>query len=736
MLYRFGLLIGKARWLALILWAIALAGALLLAARAPAALAPGGFSSPDLESQRASDLLFERFGHNPATILVVFTAAASPLRNHDPRFLAAMDYAVDEIRGLHEVAAVITPRENPRQASTDGTTAYVVIALRVPPEEFRHMLPRIEGALRQSELEQVMTGAPIFYQDIELVTEEDLRRAEAISLPFAAAALTVVFGSLVAAALPIVVGGAAVVVTLAAMVVLSQAVFLSIFALNLVTMLGLGLGIDYSLFIVSRFREELRAGREVSDALARSMATAGQSVLFSGATVFVGLLVLATFPFPALRSLGLAGSLVVLASVAAALTLLPALLVLVGPAIDRLTVVRPGARTNAAWTKLADWVMAHPIRVLVPVLLLLTSLGLPFLGVRLGAPDASILPPDVPSRRGVELIQQKFGGGELTPTLVLLSAEESALSPERVGELYDVVQGIARDPQVKRVDSIVSLDPRLTREQYQLIYARPDRVTDPYARAAIGQYVRDGLVVTQVTGREGEASEASHDLVRRLRALTPPPGTQMLVGGGTAGAIDYSDGLFRDFPRAIGLLVGATYLVLLLLFGSVGLPLKAILMDLLSITASFGALVVVFQDGLLADVLGFTPMGFVEASIPIVLFCLLFGVSMDYEVFLLSRVKEAYDETGDNRRSVAEGLQRSGGVITGAAAIIVLVAGSFVTADVVLIKAIGLGAAISVLLDATLVRGLLVPATMRLLGDWNWWAPTALRRALPHWGGK
>jgi putative drug exporter of the RND superfamily len=715
----------------LVVWAIVLAIALPVAPRVMGALAPGGFSSPNMESQRVGEIIASRFGHFPSSLVVVFTSTDIP--NRDPRFLGAIDAALAEIRALDVVASVTTPRENPAQLSADGTTGYALIGLRPAAEEFRTVLPRIQSALRPSAIEHIVTGAPVFYDDIQAVTERDLRRAEAVSLPLAAVALLLVFGSAVAALLPALVGGVAVLITLATMAVLSGVTFISVFSLNMVTMLGLGLGIDYALFIVSRFREELRFGQDVPEATARALATAGQSVLFSGATVFVGLLALIGFPYLALRSLGIAGALVVAVSVVAALGLLPLLLLFVGRAIDRGRVPRPTA-PEAAWSRIAEGVMAHPVRVLIPSLTVLLLLGLPFLSARFGAPDASILPQDVPSRRGADLLRDKFSEGELIPAVVVLTAEGSMLTPERIGTIHDFVQRVARQPGVGRVDSALSLDPRMTREQYQLLYARPDRLSDPFAEAALQQTVRDGVMILRVAGPSGQTAEEARSLVRQLRAVSPPPGMGMLVGGGAAGALDYVDGLYEQFPRAVLFVCLTSFLLLLVLFGSVILPLKAIAMNALSITASFGALVVVFQDGFLSGPLGFQPPGYVEASLPILMFCVLFGLSMDYEVFLLSRVMEAYQKTGDNRLAVAEGLQQSGAVITSAAAIIVLVAGSFVAADVILIKALGFGTAIAVLLDATLVRTLLVPATMCLLGRWNWWAPAPLRRLAPRWG--
>jgi RND superfamily putative drug exporter len=423
-------------------------------------------------------------------------------------------------------------------------------------------------------------------------------------------------------------------------------------------------------------------------------------------------------------------------SVVAALTLLPALLAVLGSRIDALAIgplakaaARAGQRTGF-WTRLATMVMRRPVMVLVPLLALLIGLGLPFLRVDLGAPDASILPSDVQSRRGFDLLRTHWGDGELAPLLLVFQSTDgsTALQPDRIEALATFMQRVQAHPSVARVRSVVSLDPRITPEQYALIYADPTRIVDGYGEVAVQATVRQDTLLAEVTSKFGQTDDRSKQLVRAIRATPPPPGMRLLVGGGTAGVIDYADRLFDQFPRAAILVVLAIYFVLLLTFGSVVIPLKAVVMNVLSILASYGALVVIFQEGALAEVLHFQPLGFVEASLPIVMFCVLFGLSMDYEVFLLSRVHEAYIEGADNATSVAHGLEQSGRIITSAAAIVVLVSLSFVAADIVLIKALGLGTAIAVFLDATIVRALLVPATMRLLGDWNWWAPGWLRQ--------
>ncbi len=726
------------RWV-LLGWGLLLLVALPFVPRVFRSLNAGGFSSPDLEAFRASQLLASRFGSDQSNLVLVYTDPGQTLDARDPGFLEQVDQSLAGVRTIPGLGRISTAADNARQIAPDGRAQYVTIGLPSASGNVNDIVPRIQAALRPTPLQVTLTGAPVFYQDIFDVTERDLRRAELLSIPTAAVALVIVFGSVVAGVVPGLVGGTAVALTLALMVVLGQVVELSIFSLNLATMLGLGLGIDYSLFIVSRFREELARGESVERAVCWSVAMAGRAVLFSGATVMIGLLALLTFDITALRSMGLAGALVVAISVLAALTLLPALLGVLGTRIDALSI---GPLANRAarstpdkpgfWSRLAYAVMARPILVLVPLLILLVGLGLPFLRVEFGAPDASILPTDVQSRRGYDLLQAHWGAGELSPVLLVFQTVDgsSPLQPAHIQDLADFMRRVEADSAVERVESVVSLDSRITPEQYALIFADPNHISDGYAELAARATVRQDTLLASATSRFGQTDDRSKALVRAIRATPPPTGFRLLVGGGTAGVIDYADRLYAQFPRAAVIIVLAIYFVLLRTFGSVVLPLKAVVMNVLSILASYGALVVIFQEGALSGVLHFQPLGYVEASLPIVMFCVLFGLSMDYEVFLLSRVQEAHLDGADNPTSVAHGLERSGRIITSAAAIVVLVSFSFVAADIVLIKALGLGTAIAVLLDASLVRALLVPATMRLLGEWNWWAPGWLPRFL------
>ncbi len=738
-----GRLATRFRWLIVGLWMVAITIALPFAPQATQVLHSGGFVSPDFESERAIDLLVQKLHFNPTIVQVIFTSQRYSAVSQ--AFMQEAQRALTGVQGWSEVSGVISFTDNPRQISFDRHAAYVIVLLKPDPDSAPKLLPELEHRLQSvPDLQTHIGGGPVFFADIQLVSERDLRRAEILAFPFALIALLLVFRSVIAAAFPALVGGGAVIVALALIFGLGHLTTLSIFVLNITTLFGLGLGVDYSLFMVSRFREELARGRSVDDAVTICVATAGRTVTFSGLTVSIGLLGLTFFRINMLHSVGLGGILVVVLAVLAAITLLPAALAVIGTRINALPVRIPNFRKRAEetfagtahampgslehrgfWYRLSHIVMRYPVRVFVPVFLLLVALGLPFLGVRFSAPDASILPTDVPSRTAFDLEASRFNDRETTPVLMAVQTRGDILSPDNIRKLYFYVQRIQADPRVARVDSIVSADPRFTLDQYELLYTHPQLIADPYLSALVKASVAGNTMEMLVISKYEMLDQRSQALVQAIRNTPPGGGITVLVDGGTAGDIDYVNSLYTDFPKAVVVVALTTYIVLLLLFRSLVLPLKAILMNTLSILASYGALVVIFQDGFLHQVLGFTPLGFVEASSPILLFFALFGLSMDYEVFLLSRVQEAFWQTGDNTRAVALGLQRSGGIITSAAIVVVVVSASFATADVILVKALGLGMALAVFLDATFVRALLVPATMRLLGNLNWWLPFA-----------
>jgi RND superfamily putative drug exporter len=513
------------------------------------------------------------------------------------------------------------------------------------------------------------------------------------------------------------------------------------------TILGLGVGIDYSLFIVNRFREELhRRDGNVEESIAATVGSAGRAIFFSGLTVIIGMASLMLFQFMALRSQGIGGLLVVLMSMLASLTMLPAVLSLIGKWIDRWRVpfLKPTRDKlemqdsgNGFWHKLAEFVMRHPIKILVVVLALLTLVGSPFFRVRFGEPSAEILPEDNFARVADNILRQKFpDAGKNSDVYILVEPRSGKMTdPQNVQALANYTAQLTANPVVKGIISPVNLPlPQpITTAQYTLLiqtFATDPAKIQPELVAALKGYIDGQKALIKLDTTIEYSSDAARKYIESLRAQRPAEFITW-VSGEQAALIDFVDELYKDFPVAILLVVIISYLTLLILFKSVLLPLKAIIMTSLSLAASYGALVWIFQDGNLSDLLNFKSFGFVEATLPVMMFGVLFGLSMDYEVFLLTRVKEVWDETGNNTKSVALGLERTGGIITSAALIMIIVAGSFGTADIIIVKAIGIGMALAVFFDATIVRALLVPATMKLLGNWNWWLPKPLARVLP-----
>jgi RND superfamily putative drug exporter len=431
-------------------------------------------------------------------------------------------------------------------------------------------------------------------------------------------------------------------------------------------------------------------------------------------------------------SLGLAGTIVVALSVLYGLTFLPAALAILGPHVNALSLPRLDflglGGGSGFWHRLAALVMTHPWRFFLPAAALLLLLGQPFLHIRLGAGDVTALPRWAEARRGAELLAREFPGDDEAPIVVVLSYRDgSPLTPSRVGEVYDLNRWLVKLPGVIAVQSLLDLSPDMSREDYQRFVKIPQAMWPPEMQEAVSRIVGERIMVLAVSTSHSPGSDEARAIVRAIRASHPPVDGEVLITGPTAFDLDFMGVVRRNAPFAIALVVVATYAALLVLLGSVLLPLKAVIVNLLSISASYGALVWIFQDGHLSRWLDFTP-GPIQTATPIIMFCLIFGLSMDYEVLLLSRVREEYERTGDNVLAVGAGLERTGRLITWAGAIMAAVFFAFALADSVIIKAVGVGIGIAVVLDATVVRALLVPATMRLMGTWNWWVPGPVAR--------
>ena len=735
MLYSFGLKIYRKRWAVLVAWAMLLLVALPLATKATDALKPGGFSNNSLPAAQARAVFRDQLDLSPISFELIFRSERYGA--YEAEFTRDLQNALAPIGARPEVARITTHLDDPARVSPDGRTVHVTVGLNLDLEDAADFLDTARSLISPEGLELTFTGGPSLYADISLSSERDVRRAELLAFPLSTIALLLVFGTLVAAFLPATVGGVGVVLALAAVALISRGVDMSVFVLNIVTLLGIGLGIDYSLYFTSRFREQLAAGDTVEQAVARSQATAGQAILFSGVTSLIGLASLTAFEFMMLRSVGIGAVIVITVAVLAALTLMPAVLGILGHRINALQVMPSflGRSDRDLWGSLSRWVMARPLQVAVPTVLFLLLLAAPLRGIRLGTVDATILPPELESRRGFDILRDEFG--LLTKTQIPVAYtfgdadDRDPLSAGNLDRLYAFGRALEGLDGVTRVRSIVNVSPELDAGMYATLYRVPEAVTDTAMQTLLRDTVREGAVLFVVESDVEPFGPEAAGLVSGIRAFDPGPGRELFVDGGSAEIKDVVDSLYSRFPFVAAVVIIATYMSLLILFRSVILPIKAIILNVMSILASYGALVFVFQEGHFSGLLNFEPLGVIEATTPILLFSIIFGLSMDYEIFLLARISEAYKRTGDNTASVAEGLRRSGRIITGAAAILIVVASSFLVADVVLVKAIGLGLAIAIFVDVTIVRALLAPAIMRLLGPLNWWMPRWLDRILP-----
>ena len=680
------------------------------------AMVSSGFEDPGSESAAALERVQDSVGRDEADVVVLYRDRNGATVER-PAFRADVESHLAGLPASLVTGVTTAWSAGPGGAalvSEDGRSTYAVVHVVGNDEDARmDAYEALEPSLRDAPdgLVVRLGGGEAIASDITTQVGEDIARAETISLPIVLVLLVIVFGGLTAASLPLAIGGLAILGSFTMLRLLSLATDVSIFAVNIVTMLGLGLAIDYALFVISRFREELHGGKTTEQALVRTMATAGRTVAFSGITVAISLASLLLFPQVFLRSMGFGGMAAVLVAMVGALTVLPALLAVLGHRVDSLRVpglhrlgrLRRSRRTGdesatahgarGGWYRLAHSVMRRPVvyvAVIVPILLLA---GTPFLRVEFGGVDHRALPAGTESRVVSETLLSEFpGGGTTTIDPVVTFADGNIDDADR--------SALTRfADEVRALPAVVSVD-------------------------VAGE--GDGSALLSVRHSEEGISVPARDLVAGIRDLPEPQGSEVLVGGRAAELRDLLANLGSTLPWMGLFVVGVTLVLLFLAFGSVILPLKAVAMNVLSLSASFGALVWIFQDGNLSSLLGFTSTGAIEATQPILMLAMAFGLSMDYEVFLLSRVREEWDRTGDNTVAVAIGLQRTGRIITSAALLLVVVIGAFSTSGIVLIKMIGIGMIIAILVDATIVRALLVPATMRLLGRWNWWAPATL----------
>jgi uncharacterized membrane protein YdfJ with MMPL/SSD domain len=637
-------------------------------------LDPYGAEDPDTESVIADHRLQDAGYREPGVVLLVRDRARVPE-------LAA------KLRRDPDVASV-----RRGDVSRDGRSTYLVAGLK--PTEDDAVQDAAERIVDDFAGEPGVTvgGRAVAQKQVNVQVEHDLRTAEAYAFPLLFLLSLLFFRSLVAALLPLLIGGLAIVSTFLMLRVASELTSVSIFALNLVTGLGLGLAIDYSLFIVSRYREELARSGPGPEAMRRTLATAGRSVLFSSLTVAGAIASLAVFPQRFLYSMGIGGFCVALIAAAIALIVLPAVLTLLGPRVNSLTpafLARRAERdarpaNEGFWYRLSQLVMRAPGRIAAITATFLIVLGLPFLSINFTSVDAQVLPESASARQVDDVLRREFPPYRDSPVTLAVSGDQAAAT--RVAAAAAQVPGAAA-------------------------------VSPP-------RELRGGTYEIDVVSKAPPLDNRSQDLVRDLRRLDD----DTLVTGSTAHYLDLRHSLVEHLPLVVAIVVAVTLVVLFVMTGSVILPIKQVLMNALGLWAVFGILVLIFQDGRFEGLLGYTSQGGLESTQPLLLFGVLFGLSTDYGVFLLSRIKEAHDSGLPNSEAVAVGLERTGRIVTAAALLFCIAIGAFVTSKIIFIKELGLGTAFAVLIDATIIRALLVPSLMELLGDWNWWAPAPLRR--------
>ncbi|MBD0020504.1 MMPL family transporter [Gordonia pseudamarae] len=709
----------------LIIALILFIGAGIYGAGAAKDLLPGGFSDPDSESSVAERILDERFDRGGLRAVIKLDVDLGTDISTDPAASQVGRQIIDELKTIDYVQDPVLsiwdqPQLEAGLLSIDRSSTQIIVSLSggedKAPARAEELSDRFSGERQGVRIR--VGGQAMVFAEINTQSSRDLAIAEAIAIPITFLVLIIVFGGVVAASLPVGIGIIAIVLTFAYLRLIAIFTDVSVYALNLATAMGLALAIDYTLLLITRYREEVHAGRGREDAIVITMATAGRTVLFSAITVALALAALVIFPMYFLRSFAYAGIGVVVVALAAALILTPALLTVLGPRVDSLGVSRLLRRADrpqpavegTVWYRIGRFAMRRAVVVMVAVTAFLLLLGVPFLSFKFGFPDDRVLPASANSHQIQQEVRDTYAQNLSGVSTVVVTG---ANDPDSFA-LRSYSQDLAR---VEGVDSVTSSAG---------LFVQGAQVAEGDPTATSG-----GIAILTVSSSLEPTSQEGGDLVRALREVEPAEGMEAWVTGIAAGGIDAVDSIYEHLPAVLAVIAVATFILLFLFTGSVVLPFKALILNVLSLTATFGAMVFIFQEGHLGG-FGTVATGHLVATMPVLMFCIAFGLSMDYEVFLLGRIREEFlasdgsREAGDH--AVAVGLAKTGRVITAAALLMSIVFAAMAASGVSFMRMFGVGLAIAVLMDATLIRLLLVPAFMRLMGRLNWWAPAPLRR--------
>jgi RND superfamily putative drug exporter len=730
-------------WIAVAFW-IVLIIALVprFAPNAAAELKGGGITIDNTESTNADAILDSQFDlSSQKNLVALFHSSTSTV--DDASFKDQVTTAAKDIAAIDGVKKVTNFYDSKLDslAAKDRHATLVLIVPTGTPDKVEQLLPKIRGALKPVTLDHYVIGSPAASVDSQAAAAEDLHRAELVTAPLIVILLLIVFRTVIAALIPLVLGGISIILTIAYLGVLGAHTNISIFALNVGSMIGLGLAIDYSLIILTRFREELADGHPPERAVVITMASAGRSVAYSAITVVLAMAAITVIlaPIEVIRSISLAVLLVAIQAALLAMTMLPAMMALLKHRIEWLRLIpkpkepRPGE--VGVWYRFSQFVMRRPWVFLLVSLAALLAIGSPIYGIAFGSPTP---PNGTEVANGTAVAQSEFPGGRLAPLYVVVhsGSNEGVFNPNLLNGVRELTKKIAADPRVSDVSSLSTSFSSLSDDKFAAL----TKGTLGAQSAAAAPFVNlngnsDSTVIT-VVSKYLDSTPDTDRLLADIRATTVPSvsqlkGTTVYVGGSTAVIHDFKTSLFDRFPLVVGAVALIIFVILMMFFQSVALPIKAILLNLLSIGATFGILSLIFQHGLADAQLGFTSSLYITVITPGILYVILFALSTDYEVFMLSRVKEYFQKTGNNKEAVAAGLQHTAGIITAAGLILVLTFGSFVVSNTVVLKEIGLGLAFGVLLDSSIVRIVMVPASMRLLGNGNWYMPAWLKRIVP-----
>ncbi len=730
------------RWFVIAVWAVVGVVALIQAPKTPDRLALRGGVNRPTEARLAYRMLSNRFARPFGEFLAVTLDGPSSFETEPARtVLDSLTAAAARLPYVQNVVSHLTQGDS-LFVSDDGQSTFFLVSLAVPGDSTGGLVAPLRIAMAQT-LARLpnrpayrlhVTGRSALDLDVRTVSAEDGKRFELRLLPITLVILVLSFGALVAALIPLAVGVLAIAISLTLIGIVATTTSMSVFVLNLTTMIGLGVGIDYSLLMVTRFREELTRGYRRREAAERTLATAGVAVFNSGLTVVVGFGALLLTPMVETQSVGIAGLIVVGVAVLLCVTLLPSLLAALGQSIDRprwLATRLTWYHAPQIWEKWARSLARHPMRALGLGFAAIAMLTLPVFWIKIGLPARNWWPSETEAGAGLDRLSAMGVSGYITPIRVLVEVPEGRTATQAVmlRGLRALSDSIRADPRVADVRSLVDLQPGTSILGYSLLYSDLDSARTTHRDFLDAFLSRDQRVtLIDVIAHDTTSLTSSMEVVGRVRQLAADSGvrqlrgSRILVGGYVAAAVDLQTEMLRRFPGLIAIVLGATGIMLAIAFRSIMVPLKAVLMNSLSVSATFGLIVLVFQFGFGGQLFGLHgPTEAIFVFVPVLVFAVVFGLSMDYEVFLLSRIKEAFDRTGRNTEATMEGLSATASVISSAALIMIFVFGAFAFANVLVMKFLGFGLALAVLLDATIIRMVLVPAFMHLMGRWNWW---------------